>query len=84
MGQGRCRLVLRWVDGALKDEDLETGGMGVGDEKPVAMPGGVKRTTRSESRKRSALGMDVLGVNYRGGMPELTRESVTVAENDEA
>jgi hypothetical protein len=82
MGRGKCRLVLRWTESKVEMEEgeaLEGLGMGLGGELGAA--GGFKRTTRSQSRNRSALSKEMGmggGVLIGVGMP--TRGRTALAE----
>jgi len=82
MGRGKCRLVLRWSESKVEAEDgeaFEGLGMGLGGE--IGATGGFKRTTRSQSRNRSALSKEIgvgNGVLMGVGMP--TRGRIALAE----
>jgi hypothetical protein len=82
MGRGKCRMVLRWTECKVEVEDgeaLEGLGMGLGGE--IGAVGGFKRTTRSQSRNRSALSKEMgmgSGVLIGVGMP--TRGRTALAE----
>lgn len=75
MGRGKLRVVVRWNEfvGGGEDGNVVMGGMGMED-------GLQRRTTRSEARKRSVLGAEMVratgGVLMGVGMPSRTRASL--------
>jgi hypothetical protein len=76
MGRGKLRIVVRWTESTFspEEEDFEMGGMGMEES-----GGLIKRTTRSEARKRSVLGAEMMrmgagdGLLMGVGMPSRTR-----------